>query len=61
MVANVDVGALPAAPVVTNAGIGPISILNWTDGTPCEITRLRRVWGDPANEIGYRIERAEGG
>ncbi len=55
IVANVA-SLRPAAPVVTNVGIGPV-ILNWTDGTPVNYS-TPAVWGDPANEIGYRIERA---
>jgi FtsP/CotA-like multicopper oxidase with cupredoxin domain len=49
--------ALPAAPVltVTNNPGAPIN-LSWTDSTP--VTASLATWGDSANEIGYRIERA---
>ena len=56
LIANVS-RALPAAPVLSNTGSNPIAI-SWTDGTPVNYT-LPALWGDPANEIGYRIERAD--
>ncbi|RPJ38292.1 MAG: hypothetical protein EHM21_17060, partial [Chloroflexi bacterium] len=34
-------------------------ILNWTDGTPINIDDPT-TWGNPKNEIGYRVERAIG-
>ncbi|HKZ16707.1 MAG TPA: hypothetical protein VJ161_04495, partial [Geobacteraceae bacterium] len=45
---------LPTAPVLTATGTGPVS-LTWTDGTPAATSS-----GNPANEIGFRIERATG-
>jgi hypothetical protein len=47
--------SLPDAPVLTFTS-GSV-ILNWTDGTPVSITDPT-TWGNPKNEIGYRIERA---
>ena len=32
-------------------------VLNWTDGTPVDYL-TPAFWGNPANEIGYRVERA---
>ena len=49
--------ALPAAPVLTVAG----GVLNWTDGTPVDMTNPASwsAGSDPGtSEIGYRIERA---
>ena len=48
---------LPTAPVLSIVGSpgGPID-LSWTDGTP--VTTDIATWGDPANEIGFRVERA---
>ena len=47
-----------AAPVLTAAGLpgAPIN-LTWTDGTP---VAAPSTLGNPANEIGFRIERAIG-
>ncbi len=51
---------LPQAPVLNATGAAGSSInLSWTDGTPVDYASLA-AWGDPANEIGYRIERAVG-
>jgi FtsP/CotA-like multicopper oxidase with cupredoxin domain len=47
---------LPSAPVVTYTRNGGVH-LTWTDGTPAVTTDLK-TWGNPANEVGYRIERA---
>ena len=47
--------ALPAAPVVTYSRVGAPVDLTWTDGTPASAPS---TWGNPANEIGVRIERA---
>lgn len=55
LIANVS-RALPAAPVVSNTGSNPI-VLTWTDGTPVNYA-TPAFWGDPTNEIGFRIERA---
>jgi FtsP/CotA-like multicopper oxidase with cupredoxin domain len=55
LIANVS-RLLPAAPVVTNTGSDPIAIA-WTDGTPVNYA-APAFWGDPTNEIGYRIKRA---
>ena len=49
--------ALPAAPVVTAARNASV-VLTWTDGTPVDYTNPS-IWGDPTNEIGFRIERAD--
>jgi hypothetical protein len=46
---------LPDAPVLTFTR-GSV-ILNWTDGTPVSYSDLT-TWGNPKNEIGFRIERA---
>jgi FtsP/CotA-like multicopper oxidase with cupredoxin domain len=48
---------LPAAPLLSLAK-GSV-ILTWTDGTPVDYADPL-TWGDLANEIGYRIERATG-
>ena len=48
--------ALPAAPVLSATGVGPVN-LAWTDGTP---VAAPTTLGNPANEIGFRIERAPG-
>jgi FtsP/CotA-like multicopper oxidase with cupredoxin domain len=50
---------LPAAPVLSLTGSpgNPVA-LSWTDGTP--VTTNLATWGDPAAEVGYRIERATG-
>lgn len=51
--------ALAAAPELTIAGeLGTPLTLTWTDGTPASI--FVTDWGNPAAEIGYRIERATG-
>ncbi len=51
--------ALPTAPVLTMTGSPGGSIdLAWSDGT--QVTTDPATWGDPAAEIGYRIERAVG-
>ena len=51
--------ALPAAPVLSSSGTpgSPVN-LAWTDGTP--VTSDWMSWGDPAAEVGYRVERALG-
>ncbi|MEW5828724.1 MAG: multicopper oxidase domain-containing protein [Chloroflexota bacterium] len=51
---------LPQAPILSVTGLAgnPIN-LSWTDGTPVDYASLA-AWGDPANEIGYRVERAVG-
>ncbi len=48
--------AVPDAPVLTFTR-GSV-ILNWTDGTPVDYLNPT-TWGNPKNEIGFRIERAE--
>jgi FtsP/CotA-like multicopper oxidase with cupredoxin domain len=58
LIANVS-RALPAAPVLSLASTGP-TVLNWTDGTPVDYT-APAFWGNPQNEIGYRVERADDG
>lgn len=52
--------ALAAAPVLSLTMAGAVANLTWTDGTPVSYTNLA-TWGKPANEIGFRIERASGG
>jgi FtsP/CotA-like multicopper oxidase with cupredoxin domain len=47
---------LPQPPVVTYTRNGGV-VLAWTDGTPVTAD-LGASWGSPANEVGYRIERA---
>ena len=43
-----------AAPVLTQ--VGSTAAFNWTDGT--RVGNTIATWGDPANEIGFRLERA---
>ena len=43
-------------PVITYTRNGGVH-LAWTDGTPTSLTDLT-TWGNAANEVGYRIERA---
>ena len=45
---------LPTAPVLTRDG--ETATFTWTDGTP--VTTSMDTWGDPSNEIGFRVERA---
>jgi hypothetical protein len=46
---------LPIAPVLA-AEVGAASVaLTWQDGTPPD---LLSTWGNPANEVGHRVERA---
>ena len=48
--------ALAAAPLLTRI-VDPDQVhLFWTDGTPLSDPA---TWGNPANEVGYRIERAQ--
>ncbi|AJE02689.1 multicopper oxidase domain-containing protein [Geobacter pickeringii] len=47
---------LATPPVLTVTGGGPFT-LTWTDATP---PNLASTLGNPANEIGFRIERANG-
>ncbi|MBI5066915.1 MAG: multicopper oxidase domain-containing protein [Deltaproteobacteria bacterium] len=47
---------LPAAPVLAAAGTGPVA-LTWTDATPAADPATA---GNPANEVGFRVERADG-
>ncbi|BCJ50562.1 hypothetical protein Asp14428_20370 [Actinoplanes sp. NBRC 14428] len=47
---------LPPAPVVTWTRNGGVH-LTWADGTPVTAD-LGPTWGNPAAEVGYRIERA---
>ncbi len=51
---------LPDAPVLSLTGDpgNPIA-LAWTDGTPVSYSNMN-LWGDPANEVGFRIERSLG-
>jgi FtsP/CotA-like multicopper oxidase with cupredoxin domain len=51
---------LPAAPVLGATGDpGTPVALSWTDGTPVNYVDLA-TWGNSANEVGFRIERATG-
>jgi FtsP/CotA-like multicopper oxidase with cupredoxin domain len=53
---------LPAAPVLTAALAAGQVELRWTDGTPIDYQNLDPAsWGDPAAEVGYRIERSLNG
>jgi FtsP/CotA-like multicopper oxidase with cupredoxin domain len=47
---------LPSAP--SNLAVSPAAVLTWTDPTPAA---LASTLGNPANEIGFRIERAPNG
>lgn len=47
--------ALADPPVVTYSRNGGVK-LTWTDGTPA--TSNLATWGNPANEVGFRIQRA---
>ena len=49
--------ALPDAPVLNAALSGAAIGLTWTDATP---PSNPSTWGNPSNEIGFRIERATG-
>ena len=49
--------ALPTAPVLNTSVAGAQINLNWSDATPAGALA---TWGDPANEVGFRIERATG-
>ena len=52
----------PAAPVLTATKVGTVINCSWSDGTPFDyITGLPvETLGNPANEIGFRIQRANG-
>jgi len=58
MIMNVS-STLPAAPALTVGVVGPPFSLTWTDGTPVDYLNPA-TFGNPANEIGFRIERATG-
>ena len=47
----------PDKPVLTLRRSTTAAVLNWTDGTPVSLTDPT-TWGNPKNEIGYRIQRA---
>jgi FtsP/CotA-like multicopper oxidase with cupredoxin domain len=50
--------ALAAAPVLGGSGVSGAPVhLTWTDGTPVDYLQPA-FWGNPANEVGYRIERS---
>ena len=54
---SVDVSRrLPRPPMLAYARNGGVR-LTWIDGTPVT-QNLGPSWGDPANEVGYRIQRA---
>ena len=46
-------------PVIATGDPGSPIVLSWTDGTPVDMLGIG-TWGDPRNEIGFRIERALG-
>lgn len=48
---------IPDKPVVQLARSSTGVAVTWTDGTPVSFTDLT-TWGNPKNEIGYRISRA---
>ena len=53
--------SLPAAPAFSGArGTGTTVNLTWTDGTPFDYTTglPATTLGNPANEVGFKIERA---
>ncbi len=53
---------LPVVPTLTAAGVptpGVPIVLSWTDGTPIDMQSIA-TWGDPRNEVGFRVERALG-
>jgi hypothetical protein len=58
VILNVD-RQLPAVPVVSLDPATP-GKLTWTDGTPVP-QDLGTNWGNPAGEVGYRIERSPAG
>jgi FtsP/CotA-like multicopper oxidase with cupredoxin domain len=48
---------VPASPLASAlATTGRTIDVSWTDGTPVSFASLA-TWGDPANEVGFRIER----
>ena len=50
--------ALPSPPAVAyTLNIDGTVTLNWTDGTPVSYASLAG-WGSPANEVGFRVQRA---
>lgn len=51
---------IPTAPVLTIASVAGANHLTWTDATPWNGTGPASTLGNPANEIGFRIERATG-
>ncbi len=56
--------SLPAAPALSTTGtLGNPIILAWTDGTPFDYTTglPTSTMGNPAGEIGFRIERSDNG
>jgi FtsP/CotA-like multicopper oxidase with cupredoxin domain len=50
---------IPTAPVLSQPGGTRPYVLNWTDGTPVNYANPA-TFGNTANEIGFRIERATG-
>ena len=53
--------AIPGAPENLNAALAGSRVnLTWTDNTAVDYTDPA-FWGDPSNEIGFRIMRATGG
>ncbi|MFP5258838.1 MAG: multicopper oxidase domain-containing protein, partial [Acidobacteriota bacterium] len=51
---------LPAKPLLTVGSATGGVLLHWTDGTPVDVTNLATL-GNPANEIGFKIMRANTG
>lgn len=51
---------LPAKPLLSVGSATGGVLLHWTDGTPVDVTNLATL-GNPANEIGFKIMRANSG
>jgi FtsP/CotA-like multicopper oxidase with cupredoxin domain len=59
-ISNIVTGTLPAPPATTYSRNGNVVTLNWVDGTPIPTTNpvSLGLWGNPANEVGFRVQRA---
>jgi len=51
---------LPIKPLLSVGSATGGVLLHWTDGTPVDVTNLATL-GNPANEIGFKIMRANSG
>jgi FtsP/CotA-like multicopper oxidase with cupredoxin domain len=51
--------SLPTAPVLSRSGVTLPPVLSWTDATPVVDPNAPSNLGNPANEVGFRIERAD--